>query len=345
MISYPTSGPKSTFTPVLAVNINEISSEKNISILKIQMNPNRFGEFIIVNSDFTMNYLSLNSGSIFSLGTYAMTSRINAVSFFRGTDENYSTAFASGDTSGNISIWKCKENKPVKTFSSHGKGGVLSIDINDKYLCAGYGKEIVMWDLRTMKQIGKSSYAHSEAVTSVKLYENYLLSGGEDNVINIFNLNEKQNEKNLLCKDSVEMTINLGQSIDSVAPLESGFLSAITTVNTFHVVSLNSGACQYEFDAKNPSMGTDYILDVYYDNTEHKAELFCGSFKGGLSLIDFNLGNQNVQPILSTVLNTNIEQTFNSVGRVNKDAFITASDTGYLYVLNRVPIKEDEEMK
>ena len=89
-----------------------------------------------------------------------------------------------------------------------------------------------------MKQIGKSSYAHSEVVTCVKLFNNLLISSSEDNIINVFLLNPIA-DHNLLNKMNVEMTVNLGQSIYSVILMEMVYLSAITTVNTFHVVNLN----------------------------------------------------------------------------------------------------------
>ena len=51
--------PQNTFNILSSVNINEITKDPENSLLKLKINPNKQGELIIVNSNFTMNYLSL----------------------------------------------------------------------------------------------------------------------------------------------------------------------------------------------------------------------------------------------------------------------------------------------
>ena len=51
--------PQNTFNILSSVNLNEITKDPDNSLLKLKINPNKQGEFIIVNSNFTMNYLSL----------------------------------------------------------------------------------------------------------------------------------------------------------------------------------------------------------------------------------------------------------------------------------------------
>ena len=52
-------------------------------------------------------------------------------------------------------------------------------------------------------------------------------------------------------------------------------------------------------------------------------------------MFEFNLQNKDVFPYVNAVIDTGIEQTFNSIGRYNKDIFLMASDQGLLYVMRR----------
>ena len=329
--------PQYTFNILSSVNINEITKDPDNSLLKIKINPNKQGEFIIVNSNFTMNYLSYNPQNI-SLscnGIYTEhKSRINDVSFFHSNQSPLSESFVSGDNDGTMLLWDSRAKSSSYKLSTHGKGAVYSLDTNQNFLAAGYGTEISTWDLKTMKQIGKSSFAHSEIVTCVKFFENYLISGGEDNIINIFDITagdemNKKINKNILKAENVVSTMNMGQNIFNVSTMKQNFISAITTVNTFFVIDLKSCVQTYEFDAKNNA--TDYILESYYDAKNDMIQLACGGFNGIICTINFNVGKP--EPYIRALLNTGIEQTFNSIGRFNDDVFITCSDKGLLYLL------------
>ena len=329
--------PKYTFNILSSVNINELTKDPENSLLKIKINPNKQGEFIIVNSNFTMNYLSYNPQNI-SLscnGVYSEhKSRINDVSFFHSNQSPLNESFVSGDNDGTILLWDSRAKSSSYKLTTNGKGAVLSLDTNQNLLVAGYGTEISAWDLKTMKQIGKSCFAHSELINCVKFFENYLISGGEDNIINIFNLDNvyemnKKINKNILKTENVVSTMNMGQSIQSVSTMKQNFISAITTVNTFFVIDLKSCVQTYEFDAKNDA--TDYILESYYDAKNDVIQLACGTFNGNICTINFNV--ENPKPYVKAFLNTGINQNFNSIGRFNDDLFITCSDRGLLYLL------------
>ena len=329
--------PQYTFTPLSSVNINEITKDPDNSLLKLKINPNKVGEFIIVNSNFTMNYLSFNSQNI-SLscnGVYSEhKSRINDITFFHSNQSPLSESFVSGDNDGTILLWDSRAKSSSYKLTTHGKGPVFTLDTNQNFLAAGYGTEISAWDLKTMKQIGKSSFAHSDVINCVKFYENYLISGGEDNIINIFDiyagneLNKKIN-KNILKSENVASTMNMGQSIYSVSTMKPNYISAITTVNTFFVIDLKSCVQTYEFDAKNNA--TDYILESYYYIKNDIIELVSGTYIGILCTVCFNV--ENPKPYVRTLFNKGIEQTFNYIGRFNNNVFIGCSDHGLLYLL------------
>ena len=333
--------PQNTFNILSSVNLNEITKDPDNSLLKLKINPNKQGEFIIVNSNFTMNYLSFNPQNI-SLscnGVYSEhKSRINDISFFHSNQSPLSESFVSGDNDGNILLWDSRAKSSSYKLSTNGKGGIFSLDTNENYLAAGYGNEIAAWDLKTMKRIGKNSGMHSEFVTCVKFFENYLISSGEDNIINIFDikngneLNKKIN-KNILDSDNAVSIMNMGQSIYSVSTMKQNYISAITTVNTFFVIDLKSCVSTYEFDSKN--IITDYVLDSYYNNKNDLIQLACGNFNGVICTINFNVDKP--EPYVEALVDTGLEQTFNSVGKFNEGVFIACSDKGLLYLIQEIP--------
>ena len=333
--------PQNTFNILSSVNLNEITKDPDNSLLKLKINPNKQGEFVIVNSNFTMNYLSFNPQNI-SLscnGVYnEHKSRINDISFFHSNQSPLSESFVSGDNEGNILLWDSRAKSSSYKLSTNGKGGILSLDTNEHFLAAGYGTEIAAWDLKTMKRIGKNSEMHSEFVTCVKFFENYLISGGEDNIINIFDINNekelnKKMNKNILDSDYAVSMMNMGQSIYSVSTIKPNYISAITTVNTFFIINLKSCVQTYEFDSKN--IITDYILDSYYDNKKDLIQLACGNYNGIISTINFNV--EKPEPYVEALVDTGIEQTFNSIGKFNEGVFITCSDKGLLYLIQEIP--------
>ena len=257
-----------------------------------------------------MNYLSFNPQNI-SLSCNGIynehKSRINDISFFHSNQSPLSESFVSGDNDGNILLWDSRAKSSSYKLNTNGKGGILSLDTNEYFLAAGYGTEIASWDLKTMKRIGKNSSAHSELVTCVKFYENYLISGGEDNIINIFDISNKNElnkkiNKNILDSDNAVSIMNMGQSIYSVSTMKQNYISAITTVNTFFVIDLKSCVSTYEFDSKN--IISDYILDSYYDNKKDLIQLACGNYNGVICTINFNV--QNPEPYIEALVDTGI---------------------------------------
>ena len=333
--------PQNTFNILSSVNLNEITKDPDNSLLKLKINPNKQGEFIIVNSNFTMNYLSFNPQNI-SLscnGIYSEhKSRINDISFFHSNQSPLSESFVSGDNDGNILLWDSRAKSSSYKLSTNGKGGIFSLDTNENYLAAGYGNEIAAWDLKTMKRIGKNSEMHSELVTCVKFFENYLISSGEDNIINIFDINNgnelnKKINKNILDSDYSVSMMNMGQSIFNVSTIKPNYISAITTINTFFVIELKSCIPTYEFDSKN--IITDYVLDSYYNSKNDLIQLACGNFNGIICTINFNI--EKPEPYVEALIDTGLEQTFNSVGKFNEGVFIACSDKGLLYLIQERP--------
>ena len=330
-----------SFRVISSGNINEMTKQPDNSILKIKMNPNINEDFIVINSNFSIDYFSLNTqnAQLACKGIFnEHKSRINDATFLRGNNSPFNEAFITGDDGGNILIWDCRVKSSSLSLKTEDNSPVYSLDATPDFFCCGYGNEICMYDLKTMRIVGKSSFAHSEPITSVKFYDNYLISSGEDNIISIFNLSEcmadmKQN-KNIIDQERVELIMNTGQSIDKVNEVKPNVLGAITSVNTFQLLDLNTCSSFYEFEAKNEA--TNYVLDSFYDKKYDEISLLCGNFNGCLFDVRLSLGNtEKIKPVLFSCFESNLEQTFNTMGRYvcERDAYLFCSDVGMIYLM------------
>jgi hypothetical protein len=63
-------------------------------------------------------------------------------------------------------------------------------------------------------------------------------------------------------------------------------------------------------------------------------QLACGNYNGIICTINLNVGNP--KPYIEALIDTGIEQTFNSIGKFNDGVFITCSDKGLLYLIQEV---------
>ena len=228
-------------------DINQITKEEKSALLKIKINPNIPNEFALINSKFQILYMSITNDDLYHVCSFKEnTGRINDISFFKNNESPFNRAFISGSTDGTIKIWDSRSSHSVKTIETN-KSKVFTLDTNSDVLVAGVAREIVVWDLKMMKQMHKCSFAHSDEVTAVKLKNNYLMTGGQDNIINIFDLNTG------LEMDSVISTANLNQPLAALDFIddEMNYIHAITNVYTFNIVNMFSCVSSFELDAKN----------------------------------------------------------------------------------------------
>lgn len=132
---------------------------------------------------------------------------------------------------------------------------VYSIDVDNNILVAGFGREIGIWNLKTMKNEYRAKFAHSDQISSVKLRDNYLISGGEDNIINYFDITEG------LTMDSVMLTSNIDQSILKVDYFGNSldYVQTSTTVHTYNVVNMLTSTSLYVYDAKDVNIYIFYV--------------------------------------------------------------------------------------
>jgi WD40 repeat protein len=230
-------------------DINQLLKEEKHALLKIKINPNFTNELVMINSNFQISYFSLNNDGLFHVNTLNRehTDRVNDICFFKNSNNPLSQAIISASSDGCIKIWDSRAKSSVKTIKNKDDKQIFCLETTSDYLIAGMEREIAVWDVKMMKQLYKSKFAHSEDVTFLKARQNILLSGGEDNIINIFDLS------NGLSMDSVMATANIGQPISSLDFFddELNYVQVTTTVQTYQIFNMYTASSLFEFDAKN----------------------------------------------------------------------------------------------
>jgi WD40 repeat protein len=225
------------------------NNEKTTSLLKVKLNNNIPYEMAIINSNFIIVSMSITEDSLCHLSSTKQEhkERINDICFFKNPNSPSDKAFVSGSSDANIKIWDSRAADSVKTLIPSNNKKVFSLDTNKDLLVAGTEDEICVWDLKMMKQLHRVKFAHSEDITFVKVKDNIILSGGDDNIINVFDI------QNGFDMDSVESICNLGQPVTSINFIdeEINFLQCISSVQTFHILNMNTGVSYIEFDGKN----------------------------------------------------------------------------------------------
>jgi WD40 repeat protein len=240
---------KNAYNLITMYDINQLLKEEKHSLLKIKINPNFPNELVLINSNFQISYFSLCQDGLFHINTLERehTDRVNDICYFKNCEGPFNQAIISASSDGSIKIWDSRAKSSVKTIKNKDDKQIFCVETTRDYLIAGMEREISIWDVKMMKQLYKSKFAHSEDVTFLKAKQNILLSGGEDNIVNIFDISMG------LSMDSVMATANIGQPISSLDFLDEdlNYVQVITTVKTYEIFNMYTASSLFEFDAKN----------------------------------------------------------------------------------------------
>lgn len=241
-------------------NINEITNQSDNHLLKVKINPNFQNEFALINSNFAVNYLQMSADDAFSIGSFSEhTDRINDIAFFESENSLFQKTFVSCSKDGSIKIWDSRSPNSAKTFKTNGIP-VYCVDVTEDRLVAGFGREIGVWDLKTMKNICRYKNGHCEDVICLKLKnKRNLLSAGEDGVVNHFDIEQGLN------MNSVVASLNLGQPPIFVDFVDEALnlVKAITTVNTMEIWSFEKGCAQFSYNSVDDTFNNQYCLDAF----------------------------------------------------------------------------------
>ena len=157
-----------------------------------------------------------------------------------------------------IRVWDLKTGKLIKTIKKH-KYFVNSLDINEKLnlLVSGSGdRNIIIWDLKTLKIKHIIKKAHKYGVNSVKIDErnNLLFSGGRDGILKIWSL------KNYKLKNKYSIG---GGDIDSISINDDNkMLAFASSSGKIKIINLNTYKTIKTIKYKSDSLN----IDVYFKN-------------------------------------------------------------------------------
>ena len=245
-------------------NLNEIFYKKvneeegntdgtNIGILQAKVVDDR--NFITNNSNFSLHLNELSQSNIkYNKNYLEHTQRVNDFCLIN----DYST-FCSASDDATVKIWDLKgDNKSVKTFKTVKRA--WSVCYSQNFICAAIERDVVVWDLRTLKPFGKLGSLHSEAILSLKIKEIegkfYLISGGDDGLVNITSLNEPK-----LSLDSILYTINTEQTVVYANLLDLTTVMTMSSSEILNFFSLENNNKLLSFNLINESLDLNYWIE------------------------------------------------------------------------------------
>ena len=98
------------------LNKNSQKSHDN-SLLMIKENKTNPSEFLVANSDFTLDYYRFNESDVFLMNTYKEHSgRINDVSFFNQNQHPFENCFITGSSDSTMKIWDHRSKYSAQTL-------------------------------------------------------------------------------------------------------------------------------------------------------------------------------------------------------------------------------------
>ncbi len=315
-------------------DINQLTkNESPQSLLKVKVNPNTNNELAIIGSNFKVLSMSIRNDSLFHQTSTLIEhkSRINDISYFKNTNEPFNTAFVSCSNDGTIKIWDSRTEASIKTIIASKGKKVFTVDTSNNLLAAGMEREIGIYDLKMMKPIYKAKFGHSEDVTYIKIKDSFVISGGEDSVVNVFDISNGFDMNSVLATSTVNQPVTMLNTVDD----EFNYLQVISTVQTYHILNMFTGVSNFDFDAKSDSYKTDYMLESYYEKDLNLVRLFCGNFYGDIVQLSVNVDNKEVK--CESVIKTGVVQCFNHMDRMLAlpNCYVTVSDEGYLYFIDQ----------
>ncbi|CAI5755676.1 unnamed protein product [Candida verbasci] len=192
-----------------------------------------------------------------------------------------------------VKIWDIKEEKLLQILTNSKNSTFLSLAFNNNLLASGtelvgQDAELHIWDTTTYTLKRSFIDSHRDDITSIQFHpilKNYLMSGSTDGYVNIYNLNEIDED------DALHQVINFN-SVHSCHFSNMNRISILSHMETFIIHDLNDTNYEdenqgkfIEFgDLRNKWENCKYVITIdpkgfvaYGSNNESK-----------LSLIPFN---------------------------------------------------------
>jgi len=224
------------------------------------------------------------------------TDTINEIHFAKThTDVLYS---CSSDRT--IRLWDTRENKPGPVYKGTSEYWSVGVNNNDSLLASGHKNDIVIWDVRSSKQLRRYSDFHGDDINQVRFHphdnSNRLFTASQDGTICAVDYTVDEEEDALMSGFNIEDPIS---RIDFVGPL----LEYITVLSSSERLSMWTldGVRVFDYGDKRAEISTEtfpiqYFICCCYDKQHDQLYLVGGNHEGGLGLLNV-LNNNEIRPV------------------------------------------------
>lgn len=267
------------------------SSTADDWIINNSIVPDLLNFFLSSSSSGSLKLYNIDKYSQAPISTVAKAHE-SSVHSFKFLDQH---SLASCSTDG-IKLWDLRGNciKPIKCLSTPKKSNFLSLDNKENFLAGGtelFGQdaEVFLWDLRNTNDIARSFVdSHHDDVTDIKFHpssSSFLMSGSTDGYVNIYDLNQKDED------DALHQVINYG-SVHSCNFIRDDRIAILTHFETLCFHPLNNMNYEELQETKLQDMGDVRSL---WPNCQYVIKLSPSGFvsygsnaSSSLSLCPFN---------------------------------------------------------
>ncbi|KAI8052375.1 WD40-repeat-containing domain protein [Syncephalis plumigaleata] len=200
---------------------------------------------------------------------------------------------------GQVALWDLRQHghTPSQIYSGAGQMALLSLDQTDTLIAVGtelvdYDAYVLFWDTRSGSMLKKFSEGHSDAITQVQFHPNnpqYLLTAAMDGMLNIYDLNETEEDDMVIASANTEASIHradfFGPSFEYVY-----CLSHMETLSLWKGEDMDP-LCLFG-DVRRGSTDTatiDYVINCHYDTDAQRLFMLSGSNEGALHIHHVNM--------------------------------------------------------
>lgn len=192
----------------------------------------------------------------------------SSISSIKNNDEN-SLVSCSSD---GVKLWDLRTSNIVQSFENHNNNLFLSVAIRDNLIAGGTeligsDSELHLWDIRNPKKVVKSfTDSHHDDITDLKFHprvSEYLMSGSTDGYVNIYNLNETDED------EALHQVINYC-SVHSCNFINDHRIAILSHMETLSFHSLNN--TNYEVIQEEP-MNDIGDLRALWSNCEYVIDI------------------------------------------------------------------------
>lgn len=258
-------------------------------ILSLRMFPEILGgSFVSSTSSGRLTVYSTNFSNSSLIDIKAHESSINDIDKI----DEYTLASASTD---GIKVWDMRQSlqKPQLTLTNAKKSNFLSLGSSKGHLLAGGAElagvdaELHIWDLKNPGEVVRSFIdSHHDDITDIKFHDsyNYLMSGSTDGCVNVYNLDEPDED------EALHQVINFA-SVHSCHFTQKNRISVLSHMETLGFFELNSTDYEVNNEPLPRELGDvrllwpncEYVVDISSDYVFYGANL-----QQSLAVVPFN---------------------------------------------------------